>query len=427
MTRHFWVLLHRYAGLAMTLFLVIVGLTGSVLAFYHELDRWLNPELLTVAVREAPMLDPFTLHDRAEALEPRARVDQIFLRQVPGEAYSAFLQPRINPATSKAYELPADETLLDPYSGDKLGERTFGEVSLARANILSFLYRLHYSLALPASTGGLGATILGVVALVWTLDCFIGFYLSLPRWRRDSTVGNMNKRSWLARWRPAWLVKWRRLNFDLHRAGGLWVWPMLFVLAWSSVALNLNQVYTPVMKLVFDMREPMNDMPKLEKPLESPTLGWREAYARGRELLAEAGAKYGFSIASEQALFLDRVHGVYFYMARSSDDWSKDGGTHVAFDADTGELKSLSGPGVDTAGPVISRWLYWLHMAQVFGLPMQIFVCVMGILIVMLSMTGVIIWLRKRRARRVHAQRKAVQRVLAEKSQPDDAAEGLTT
>lgn len=427
MTRHFWVLLHRYAGLAMTLFLVIVGLTGSVLAFYHELDRWLNPELLTVAVRDAPMLDPFVLHDRAEALELHARVDQILLRQIPGEAYSAFLEPKIDPASGQPYELPATEMALDPYTGDKLGERTFGEVSLARANILSFLYRLHYSLALPPSTGGLGATILGVVALVWTLDCFIGFYLTLPRWRRNSTAGDLNQRSWLVRWRPAWLVKWRRLNFDLHRAGGLWVWPMLFVLAWSSVALNLNQVYTPVMKLAFDMREPMTDMPRLDKPLEAPTLGWREAYGRGRELLAASGAKYGFSIASEQALILDRVHGVYFYMARNSEDWSKGGGTNVAFDANTGELKSLSGPGIDNAGQVVSRWLYWLHMAQVFGLPMQIFVCAMGILIVMLSITGVTIWLRKRRARRLHAQRGAVQRLLAEQSRPDDAAKGVTT
>ncbi len=37
MTRHWRVLLHRYAGLTVTLFLIIVGLTGSVLAFYHEL------------------------------------------------------------------------------------------------------------------------------------------------------------------------------------------------------------------------------------------------------------------------------------------------------------------------------------------------------------------------------------------------------
>ena len=56
--------MHRYAGLAMTLFLVIVGLTGSVLAFRVELDQWLNPGLLTVAKRDAPMLDPFELREK---------------------------------------------------------------------------------------------------------------------------------------------------------------------------------------------------------------------------------------------------------------------------------------------------------------------------------------------------------------------------
>lgn len=59
---------------------------------------------------------------------------------------------------------------------------------------------------------------------------------------------------------PLWLVTWRsapyRLNFDLHRASGLWTWVMLFILAWSSVVFNLsNEVYTPVTKLVFDMQD----------------------------------------------------------------------------------------------------------------------------------------------------------------------------
>ena len=74
MPRRFWVWLHRYAGLAMALFLVIVGLTGSVLAFREELDVWLNPELLTVAKRDAPMLDPLVLREKAEALDSRIRV-----------------------------------------------------------------------------------------------------------------------------------------------------------------------------------------------------------------------------------------------------------------------------------------------------------------------------------------------------------------
>jgi len=68
------VLWHRYAGLTMALFLVIEGLTGSVLAFYEEFDRWLNPQLLTVRVRNTAPLDPLTLHERAEALDPRAYI-----------------------------------------------------------------------------------------------------------------------------------------------------------------------------------------------------------------------------------------------------------------------------------------------------------------------------------------------------------------
>ncbi|MGQ0591137.1 MAG: PepSY domain-containing protein [Gammaproteobacteria bacterium] len=63
--RKLFVLIHRYAGLVMTVFLILVGVTGSVLAFYQELDRWLNPELLTVPVRDGPMLDPFTLRELA--------------------------------------------------------------------------------------------------------------------------------------------------------------------------------------------------------------------------------------------------------------------------------------------------------------------------------------------------------------------------
>ena len=99
------VLLHRYAGLAMTFFLIVVAVTGSVLAFYHELDRWLNPELLTVSVRDAPMLDAFTLCERAEALEPHGRIAGINLWRHAGEAYGVGLEPRTDPTTGEAYEL----------------------------------------------------------------------------------------------------------------------------------------------------------------------------------------------------------------------------------------------------------------------------------------------------------------------------------
>lgn len=49
-----------------------------------------------------------------------------------------------------------------------------------------------------------------------------------------------------------------------------------------------------------------------------------------------------------------------------------------------------------------------LHTAMVFGLPMQIFVSVMGLIVVTLSVTGVVIWLKKRQGRQRTATRRAV-------------------
>ena len=46
--RRIAIVVHRYVGLVMTVFLVVAGLTGSLLAFNRELDAALNPELFRV-------------------------------------------------------------------------------------------------------------------------------------------------------------------------------------------------------------------------------------------------------------------------------------------------------------------------------------------------------------------------------------------
>lgn len=47
-----------------------------------------------------------------------------------------------------------------------------------------------------------------------------------------------------------------RINFDLHRADGLWLWMMLFILARSSVYWNLNGFYAKTTQLFFDYEQP---------------------------------------------------------------------------------------------------------------------------------------------------------------------------
>ncbi|MEQ1779291.1 MAG: PepSY-associated TM helix domain-containing protein [Nitrosomonas sp.] len=66
----------------------------------------------------------------------------------------------------------------------------------------------------------------------------------------------------------------------------------------------------------------------------------------------------------------------------------------------------LTLPDTDSTGDIIHRWIIWLHTARVFGLPMQIAICIIGLIVVTLSITGMMIWLKKRKAQKPRLTRK---------------------
>jgi uncharacterized iron-regulated membrane protein len=79
--------------------------------------------------------------------------------------------------------------------------------------------------------------------------------------------------------------------------------------------------------------------------------------------------------------------------------------TTLTFNADTGALRSLNLPTGEHTGNTVFTWLVGLHQAWVFGLPYRIFLCVLGIVIAMLSCTGVYIWGKKRSWRKLSESR----------------------
>jgi uncharacterized iron-regulated membrane protein len=256
---------------------------------------------------------------------------------------------------------------------------------------------LHYALAMPTQVGML---VLGIVALVWTLDCFVGFFLTLPLSRGANPEGT----GFWRRWKPAWLVKWQagayRINFDLHRAAGLWLWALLFVFAWSGVALNLNQVYKPVMQAFFEFNDPRAELPATEKNQVTPALAWADAYRIAREHMARQSELHGFKIRFEDSLSYDPSKGLYRYRVNSDRDvHERRGSTMIWFDANNGDIRYVSMPTGQAPGNTITSWLYALHFGAVFGLPYRILVCVAGFVVALLSVTGVMIWIHKRRAR----------------------------
>ncbi|WP_045224133.1 PepSY-associated TM helix domain-containing protein [Methyloterricola oryzae] len=397
MTRHFWVLLHRYAGLAMALFLVLVGLTGSLLAFLSELEHIVTPQFYA-ASSDAPRLAPASLAERAAALAPEAQVTALWMGQ--HDVVNVALEPREDPATGKPYDLDYDQMMLDPWTGAELGRRSWGAISQGLVNLMPFIYKLHYSLALDEP----GIWILGIVALIWTLDSFVGFYLTLPATAKSNQP--TRHRTFWQRWQPSWQIKWHgsatRINFDLHRAGGLWLWAMLLIFAWSSVYMDLwDTVYTQATRLVLEYHEPWTELTKREDPLKHPALDWRQAQTVGARLMDEAARAGEFTVERVTSLRLDAEHGVYVYGVRSSLEVQDHGGhTDVYFDANSGEQKLLLLPTGQYAGNTVTSWLAALHMANVFGLPYRIFVCLFGVVLTGLSVTGVVIWLQKRRSRR---------------------------
>lgn len=409
MTRQFWVLVHRYVGLFIVLFLLVAGLTGSVLAFYHELDAWLNPENHQVTLQDKPMLDVFKLRDKALALEPHAQVNFVELNRHSGQVYEAYLSPATNPATSKPYELAYQSLRLNSYTGGLIGSRKDeGYWPLSRRNILPFIYALHYSLAL----GEVGEWLFGIAALIWTLDCFVAFYLTFPIRPHKSKnhdavrVENPKPRSFWSRWAIAWKIKWRastfRLNFDLHRAGGLWTWLILFVFAWSSVLFNLGQqVYVPVMQQLFEMSDYKNlPVPDLPQPRPNPVIDFKTAYRTSQRLMAEQAQRKGFQVLEERSISYDPAKGLYNLAIKSGYDLGEFGITQLWLDGNSGAFVANYLPTGQKAGDTVTYWMQTLHMAKIWGLPYKIFVCLMGLVVTMLSVTGLYIWIKKRRTAR---------------------------
>jgi uncharacterized iron-regulated membrane protein len=404
MTRNFWLLFHRWAGLGMAAFLVLVGLTGSVLAFRRHVDALINPHLYD---RGTVQMNAADLGERAEKLAPLARVESVSFGH-PGDAAEVTLYPRMHPATGEPYALPFDQVLLDPGTGDELARRTYAAISEGRINLMPFIYEVHEELV--PGWGRPGWTILGIVALVWTIDCFVGLYLTFPIRRASTQTFSILK--WCSHWSPAWRVKRGassyRLNLDLHRASGLWLWAVLLVFAWTGVYMGLwDSVYTWATRSVMDLHVEWTELPTRPSPLDEPRIDWRDGVTIGERLMDEQARAHGFRVDRAGSFALDRDLGVYRYEVHSDLDIREDGRTRLYFDANSGALKLLELPTTQYAGNTVTSWVSALHMAAVFGLPYRMFVSGLGLGIVLLSATGVIVWWKKREGRLALATRRA--------------------
>lgn len=383
--RNLLVKLHRYGGLAIALFLVLAGLTGSVLAFWPELDEWLNPGFYHGAGGE-PALTPEQLAARAEADDPPLRVWYLALPEEAGRSALLALVPRLDPASGEPYPGRDLVRYLDPASGAVLGERHWGECCFSREQLVPFLLEFHHNLTLP---GAWGLWLMGGVAMLWVLDCLVALLLTLPRGR-----------PFWQKWRPAWWIKRGhayRTTLDIHRAGGLWLWLLLLPLALSSVAMNLPE---PVFRPLVSLFSPVPPSVWSERSVQpaghfgSSLRDFDRAYAEAARHAAALGLP---------GLPVELYHSAEynFYGASFGAADSPRGRAWLYFDGSDGRLLGQEIPARGSLGERFYRLQLPIHSGRLLGLPGRLAIAVLGLAIAVLSVTGVLIWWRKRRARRL--------------------------
>jgi len=370
--------LHRTAGLSLALFLTLAGLTGSAIVFNEEIDAFINPSLFHTNTHGAP-LSPDLLANKVQSAIPLAQVTLIPLATKPGEAAVLRVEPR------EGKTLDYDQVFADPVTGKVLGTRLWGACCFAPVHLMPFLYLFHYTLQLP---GTWGILLMGVVGIVWAVDCFVGFALTLPR------AG-----PFFERWKIAWKIKRNagnfRFNLDLHRAGGLWLWGVLLMVAATGVGMNLpDQVVRPIVSLFSTLKPSLEETAakRVSAHPKPALLSYDDAIAR---LKAEA-AKHHWQV-TPQLIFhyaAYNAYGVGFTRAGENAQTGL-GSSYYYFDDRTGAVLDADIVGQGSAGDIYMQAQYQLHTGRILGLAGRILIFLSGLLVAILSMTGVYIWARK--------------------------------
>lgn len=406
--------IHRYSGLVMAAFLIMAGMTGALLAFHDELDTLFNQRLAVVEQAQTPPLSIATLHDKVISHYPEYGFTTMPVAIEPDRAVVFTVDKykgdvKIDPAPL------FQEVYINPYTADIIGARDKDE--WAWRNTMWKVFWLHRELLL----GDIGRLVLGVIALVWTMNCFIGFYLTFPRAVKKNQVSRQEpakkRASLLKRWLPAWKIRRKtntfKLNYDVHHAFGLWLWVMLFVIAWSSVGFNLQQVYKPVMQAVVGLEEREGKGNKADKSSEIVRSETDTTNLVNKANSIDYLSKQATITAQQNGLTVQQLLGIRWVeednqwqlrFTTNKDIGKKGGASSITVNAGDGSVERVNFAYHNASfGNKVDQWLSTLHMGHISHgaghLAYQIFLALIGLAVAVLSGTGVYLWYKGRQQR----------------------------
>lgn len=372
-----WLKVHLYLGLFLGVVLFINGLTGSILTFWLEIDRWLNPELMIVEVPEHAVSRPMAeiVSSAKSALPPTATLTYAYPSHKPNHAYYFF------------YNLPSGDednnrsinVFVNPYTSKVIGTRAFYSAdsllnsSLSDYCLMGFILKLHYAM-LAGKTGNFLVGILGVIFIISVLTGLILWWPLTGKWRQALTL----KRR----------ASVERFNYDLHKIIGFYSAIVLIAVLLSGVSFNLyNQFiglvdkFSPVTIATEYKTQPMNDQ---------STVTADQAWKLVKNHFPN-GYLYLFSVPNSDT-------GIYVFNVIEPLDYGFHGRWKILVDR-YGKILHTFGPLSGSGGNVFLQWMWPLHSGYALGITGRILVLLSGIACAVLFITGIIRWLQKRHAK----------------------------
>ena len=328
--------------------LVLLGVTGAILAFEEPIDHALNPSLFSVQPRSQP-LPIADLVARLQHAYPRQRVNMLMFGKAPDLSTLAVVR-----GIGSVY--------VDPYTGRILGSRS-------NKYFTQTIHQIHIRLLM----GETGSTILGVAGIVLVFLTLSGIYLWWPL-KRVTVAGRKS---------------WRRLNFDLHYAVGFYSSLFLLILSFTGVMVSFDQYTVPAMYK-------MTHSERAEMDVESTPLDG------AHPISPDQAVKVGLAtLPGTQLITLMTPagrDGAYRVGLHFPEDRTPGGRSQVYVDQFSGQVLSMQNSRTAPAGTRLVNLNRALHTGDVGGLPTKILACLMSLAVVVQAFTGVVMWWKRRGA-----------------------------
>ena len=399
--------IHLWVGLILLLPLVMMGITGAVLVYAHDIDHllgqgephattvgeWRSPVELIEAARAAsrePGRVPIAIRWPIEVGEPAAvRLSRPGMagerpqfrggdrpaqgqQGQQGQQQGGVAQGRVPVQSPFAGSL---QIMIDPVSLQIL------ETQQAMTGWVRFFHDLHGHLFIA---GGLGRELVGWLGVALLLLGCSGLYLWWPR---------------PGQWKAAFMVRRKakgiRLNRELHGAVGIWSLMLFMVVNFTGVYLAFPQQISAVVNSVWpgrDMRAAMFQA-RVEPIRGATSIGLGEALVLAQERVPDGRFLNAFlATRPDQAVRIGLIRPGHEEGAPIItvivDPWRK-------------SVVDVFDPRTMSTGESIIAWQRALHYGVGLGGTYRFLVFVSGVVIPIFAVTGFLMWWLKRRNRRI--------------------------